>query len=51
MAHKLIVTMLPRKASMLDLQVTVPQTNTGRRDENSKVLERFMAKELGKIDS
>ena len=28
----------------------VPQTDTGSRDENSKVLERFMAKELGKID-
>ena len=28
----------------------VPQTATGSWDENSKVLERFMAKELGKID-
>ena len=28
----------------------VPQTDTGSWDENSKVLERFMAKELGKID-
>ena len=28
----------------------VPQTDTGGWDENSKVLERFMAKELGKID-
>ncbi len=27
----------------------VPQTDTGSWDENSKVLERFMAKELGKI--
>ena len=27
----------------------VPQTDTGGWDENSKVLERFMAKELGKI--
>ena len=26
-----------------------PQTDTGSWDENSKVLERFMAKELGKI--
>ena len=32
------------------LIVPVPQTDTGSRDENSKVLERFMAKELGKID-
>ena len=29
----------------------VPQTDTGSWDENSKVLERFMAKELGKIDA
>jgi hypothetical protein len=28
----------------------VPQTDTGGWEENSKVLERFMAKELGKID-
>ena len=28
----------------------VPQTDTGSWDENSKELERFMAKELGKID-
>ena len=27
----------------------VPQTDTGGWDEDSKVLERFMAKELGKI--
>ena len=29
----------------------VPQTDTGGWDENSKELERFMAKELGKIDA
>eukprot|EP01023_Acetabularia_acetabulum_P057220 TRINITY_DN665_c0_g1_i6.p2 TRINITY_DN665_c0_g1~~TRINITY_DN665_c0_g1_i6.p2 ORF type:complete len:146 (-),score=24.90 TRINITY_DN665_c0_g1_i6:123-560(-) len=28
----------------------VPQTDTGGRDENSKALERFMVKELGKMD-
>ena len=28
----------------------VPQTDTGGWEENSKVLERFMVKELGKID-
>ena len=28
----------------------VPQTDTGSRGENPKVLKRFMAKELGKID-
>ena len=27
----------------------VPQTDTGRRDENSKALERTLVKELGKI--
>ena len=27
----------------------VPQTDTGSWDEDSKVLERFMAKELGKM--
>ena len=31
-------------------KVLVPQTDTGSWDENSKALERFMAKELGKID-
>jgi hypothetical protein len=39
LARKLTVIRLPRKASMLDLQVTVPQTDTGRREENSKVRE------------
>ena len=29
----------------------VPQTDTGSWDENSKVLERFMVKELGKMDA
>ena len=28
---------------------TVPQTDTGRRDENSKALERTRLKELGKM--
>ena len=39
LAHKLIVIKLPRKASMLDIQAPVPQTDTGRREENSKVRE------------
>jgi hypothetical protein len=30
-------------------RVTVPQTDTGRWDENSKALERTLVKELGKI--
>ena len=32
------------------LRVTVLQTDTGGRDENSKALERTLVKELGKID-
>ena len=28
---------------------TVPQTDTGRRGENPKVLERILVKELGKL--
>ncbi len=49
LAHKLTVSMLPRKASMRDLQVTVPQTDTGRWGENPQVLDRTVVKELGKI--
>ena len=41
--------MLPRKASKGVEQVTVPQTDTGRRGENPKALERTLVKELGKI--
>ncbi len=48
-AHKLIVSKLPRKASKRELQVTVPETDTGRREENSKVRERALVKELGKM--
>ena len=40
---------LPRKSSKHIDTVPVPQTDTGSRGENPKVLERFMAKELGKI--
>ena len=43
------VTILPRKASLPITQLTVPQTDTGRRDEYSKVLERTAAKEFGKM--
>ena len=41
--------MLPRKSSKGVKQVTVPQTNTGRRVENTKALERTLVKELGKM--
>jgi len=40
---------LPRKTSMRVFRVTVPQTDTGRRGENPKVLERTLVKELGKM--
>ena len=42
-------TPLPGKASKLQLHKTVPQTDTGGQDENSKVLERTLEKELGKL--
>jgi hypothetical protein len=41
--------MLPRKASKRVVLVPVPQTDTGRRGENPKVLERTAVKELGKM--
>ena len=39
---------LPRKASSQE-KVPVPQTDTGRREENAKVSERTLVKELGKM--
>ena len=47
--HEVIVTKLPRKATKLQLYKTVPQTDTGGQDENSKALERTRVKELGKL--
>lgn len=38
-----------KKASKLQLYETVPQTDTGGRDEYSKALERTQEKELGKL--
>ena len=35
---------------LVRLSLPVPQTDTGSRGEYPKALERFMAKELGKID-
>jgi hypothetical protein len=40
---------VPRKATKLQLHKTVPQTDTGGRDEYSKALERTAEKELGKL--
>ena len=42
-------TLLPGKASKLQLRETVPQTDTGARDEYSQALERTQEKELGKL--
>ena len=47
--HEVIDTMLPRKATKLQFNKTVPQTDTGGQDENSKALERTQEKELGKL--
>jgi len=42
--------MLPRKAAYCDESLmTVPQTATGGRVENTKALERTRVKELGKL--
>lgn len=49
-AHELVDPMLPRKApEELIAVLSVPQTNSGGRDEYSKALERTHPKELGKI--
>ncbi len=40
---------VPGKASKLQSSTTVPQTDTGGRDEYSKALERTQEKELGKL--
>ena len=49
LVHEVIDTMLPRKATKLQFNKTVPQTDTGGQDENSKALERTREKELGKL--
>ena len=45
----MVDSMLPGKASYTFTLVTVPQTDTGGQDENSKALERTQEKELGKL--
>ena len=42
-------TLLPGKASKLQLNGTVPQTDTGARAEYAQALERTQEKELGKL--
>ncbi len=39
----------PRKSSKLMSVLSVPQTDTGRQVENTKVFERTLVKELGKL--
>ena len=39
----------PRKSSKLMDAQSVPQTDTGRQVENTKVFERTLVKELGKL--
>ena len=49
-AHELDDPMLPRKApAECTSVVTVPQTDTGGREEYSKAPERTLLKELGKM--
>ena len=50
LASEVSDTLLPRKATKLQLHATVPQTDTGARDEYSKALERTLEKELGKFN-
>ena len=49
LADEVSDTLLPGKATKLQLLTTVPQTDTGARDEYSKALERTQEKELGKL--
>jgi hypothetical protein len=49
LASEVSDTLLPGKATKLQLATTVPQTDTGARDEYSKALERTREKELGKL--
>ena len=49
LVHEVVDALLPGKAAKLQLTTTVPQTDTGARDEYSKALERTLEKELGKL--
>ena len=49
LADEVSDTLLPGKATKLQSYETVPQTDTGGRDEYSKALERTREKELGKL--
>ena len=49
LADEVSDTLLPGKATKLQLHTTVPQTDTGGLVENTKALERTQEKELGKL--
>ncbi len=46
---KLSNSMLPRKATGGVFRLSVPQTDSGGREEHSKAFERTVVKELGKL--
>jgi hypothetical protein len=46
---KLLIPCFQEKPLSFSLLLTVPQTDTGGRDENSQALERTQEKELGKL--
>ena len=46
---KLLIPCFQEKPLSFSDMETVPQTDTGGRDENSKALERTQEKELGKL--
>ena len=49
LADEVSDTLLPGKATKLQLHTTVPKKDTGTRDEYSKELDRTQEKELGKL--
>ena len=49
LGHKLIWLLAKKRTSSGRVVVSVPQTDTGRRGEYPKALERTLAQELGKM--
>ena len=49
LCREVIDTLLPRKASKLQVLSTVLETDTGGQVEHTKALERTVLKELGKL--
>ena len=49
LASEVSDTLLPGKATKLQSNETVPQTDTGGQGENPQALERTRVKELGKL--